>query len=202
MKIEVRHHPRRTKRKITEVRHHPRVIKRPKYKVYKGIYKRAKEKGYKVPKLTDDGPTVVDEINIPETFEYDGFVYPSNKKPKGYLIAVDDDAKPITKKKTFAHELGHIDMYERKERPHTEERADEIGADILDMPVKEFEGKQSVVIKPKHKITSERRTLPTGESYTYINVPITKGMTGDKLQKIVETKTKNIEGPVVVNYSI
>jgi len=103
LKTTVRKHTRRTKRKTTTVKQHSRKIKRPKYKTYKKIYKKAKKKGYKIPKLDlEKGPTVVDEVNIPERFEFDGFVSKlHDSDDEGYFIGVDDDTIPKEKKKTY-----------------------------------------------------------------------------------------------------
>ena len=39
---------------------------------------------------------------------------------------------------TAAHELGHVSMFMTKKKPHTENKAETIGADIMSMPLNKF----------------------------------------------------------------
>lgn len=126
---------------------HRRIIK----KMYRKIYKKAKKKGYKLPHMSAErGPIVPDEVNIPENFEFEGFVTKlKDPDDEGYFVGIDDDALLKEKKKTFAHELGHIHSFETKGTAGKEKKVDKIAADILDMPLEEFKGKQSIIGKSK-----------------------------------------------------
>ena len=115
-------------------------------KKYQPIVDRARAKGYQVYDL-DGVNSTVDEVNIPESYKTDGFIVPDNEgKNRRDLIFIDDDAKEEQKKKAFAHELGHQHMFINGEDDgisntnisKIERKADKIGADILDMDIKEF----------------------------------------------------------------
>lgn len=118
-------------------------------KKYQPIVDRAKAKGYKVFDL-DRLQSTVDEVDIPESYRTDGLIVPDTEgKQRRDLIFIDDDAKEEYKQRAFAHELGHQHLFatgqdEEEADDHTanipaiERKADKIGADILDMSVKEF----------------------------------------------------------------
>lgn len=128
---------------INPLIHYPTNIKRPEFTAYKKIAETARKKGYHIPKIDlDKGPVVVDEVNILEDFATDGWLIPDINIKTGddaYLIFIDDDTTPEQKKKVFAHELGHIHLYEQPgPKKHTENAADKIAADILNIPVKQI----------------------------------------------------------------
>lgn len=112
-------------------------------KEYGKIIKTARRKGYSIPKVDlKKGPVVLDEVNIPETFETEAFLLPDNDAITGedtYLIQLDDDATLPDKKKALAHELGHVHMYDKNIKPHTEGKADQIAARIIGTTVKDIQ---------------------------------------------------------------
>ena len=115
-------------------------------KKYQPIVNRAKAKGYKVFDL-DRLQSTVDEVDIPESYRTDGLIVPDKEgNQRRDLIYIDDDAKEEYKQRAFAHELGHQHLFatgqDSEENdsniPQIEKKADKIGADILDMSVKDF----------------------------------------------------------------
>lgn len=115
--------------------------------LYNQILKETRKKGYRLPRKRD---LKISEIDIPEKFAVDGFTMPieegykkwSKKKAKKFrdkfLVGIDDDAPKENKRRAVAHEIGHITLYFTKKKPHTEFKAEKIGADILDMPLEKF----------------------------------------------------------------
>lgn len=144
--IRVRAH----KRKRTHgVRQHTRKIK---YPLYLAIMRQARKRGLKIPKGgKGKGPLAIDEVDIPEPFLIDGITIPIEgvqqgwgkkeaKKLKGnHLIIMDDDAPKKDKKLAFAHELGHVHMFEKKEKPHTERKADKYAAKIFNLSIEDYD---------------------------------------------------------------
>lgn len=120
--------------------------------LFKKIANQARHKGYNIPPVKiGKGPVQVENIDIPESFYIDGFTMPVEDalsawdskfaKQKGkskYYIGIDDDATHENRIKAFSHELGHVHMVQSNTKPHTEAKADYIGADILNIPIKEF----------------------------------------------------------------
>lgn len=134
----------------------PKSRKNQDISTFKKIADGARNKGYNIPPIKiGDGPIQVENVDIPENFYIDGFTMPveealsswnkrfARKHGGKYYIGVDDDAPHINRVKAFAHELGHVHMVQANMKPHTEEKADKIGADILSMPVNKF--KQDMV---------------------------------------------------------
>lgn len=127
-------------------------IKRKDIGMFKQIANKARAKGYNIPPIRiGKGPIQVENSDIPESFHIDAFTLPvedalsawdstfAKQKGKGkYYIGVDDDASQENRRKAFSHELGHIHLIQNNVKPHTEIKADKIGADILNMPLKQF----------------------------------------------------------------
>jgi hypothetical protein len=111
------------------------------FKMYRGIVLKAREKGYHIPRVDlRKGPLVVDEINIPRSFATDGIFLPDNDltdDKEVAIILIDDSASTKKKRMIFAHELGHVHMDQVHEKD-TEDKADKIAADILDVPMSEI----------------------------------------------------------------
>ena len=126
--------------------------KRRDISTFKQIADRARAKGYNIPPIDiRRGPVVVEHNSIPENFYIDAFTVPvedalsawdsrfARQKGKGkYYVGIDDDAPLDNRRRSFAHELGHITQIQQNIKPHTELKADKIGADILDMPLEKF----------------------------------------------------------------
>lgn len=147
---------RRLKKRIVINPHINRIIfrssRRKDINLFKNIAQKARAKGYNIPPINlEKGPVVVENSNIPHSFYIDGFTMPvedalsawdskfGKQKGRGkYYIGIDDDAPHENRIKAFAHELGHVTLIQTNTKPHTEAKADKIGADILDMPLKEF----------------------------------------------------------------
>lgn len=120
--------------------------------LFKNIAQKARAKGYNIPPIdVKHGPISVANDPIPEGFFIDAFTMPvedalsawdskfARQKGKGkYYIGVDDDASHSNRVRGFSHELGHVHLVQTNTKPHTEAKADKIGADILDMPIQEF----------------------------------------------------------------
>lgn len=120
--------------------------------LFKKIADKARAKGYNIPPINmEKGPVVVENVNLPPSFFIDGFTMPvedalsawdnkfARQKGKGkYYIGIDDDASYENRIKAVAHEYGHAHLIQTNTKPHTEAKADKIGADILDIPLKEF----------------------------------------------------------------
>ena len=146
----------RQRRKVTVNPHINRIIfgskKKKDIELFKKIADKARAKGYNIPPINiKRGPTVVENVNLPNNFFIDGFTMPvedalsawdskfARQKGKGkYYIGIDDDAPHQNRLKAFSHEIGHIHLIQSNTKPHTESKADQIGADILNMPLKEF----------------------------------------------------------------
>ena len=147
---------RKLKRRVVINPHINKIIfrskKRKDIELFRQIANKARAKGYNIPPIdAKRGPMVVENSNIPESFYIDAFTMPvedalsawdskfARQKGKGkYYIGIDDDAPNENRLKGFSHELGHVHMIQTNTKPHTEAKADHIGADILGMPLKEF----------------------------------------------------------------
>jgi len=135
-----------TRRGRIKLRKRPMHKQRPKWKNYQKIVNMAKRKGYKVGNINRRNLTA-DEVDIPEVYRTDGIIIPDHEgKQRRDLIYIDDDATKSNKEKAFAHELGHLHLFNTKQDdeesnsniPSIERKADKIGADILGMTVKDF----------------------------------------------------------------
>ncbi len=134
--------PRYRRKRIIIVGNRKKIIKK-----YQPIVNKAKKKGYKVPNINRK-TLAVDEVDIPESYWTDGFILPEKVgKTRKDMILIDDDAKKDYQERAFAHELGHLHMFktgiddEDKFEANDikiENKADKIGAHILDMDLKKF----------------------------------------------------------------
>ncbi len=139
--IEERPVKRKTPKAITQPS--GSLLTRKEKKEYMSIIRQARKKGFRIPKVDlHKGPVIIDEVNIPENAETEAYLLPDTDAITGkdiYTIFIDDDASRTDKRKALAHELGHIHLYVKGVKPHTELKADEIAAKILGTTVKSIQ---------------------------------------------------------------
>ena len=112
-------------------------------KNFRRITADARRLGYKVPRLDNkEGPLFVQKIDLPENVMTEALTIQvpySDKAGNAYVTLLDTNASDRDNEKALAHEIAHDHMFETKEKPHTEKKADTIAARILHTSVHDIQ---------------------------------------------------------------